>query len=694
MKFITTSKLKFISAGKLVLSAAVFLNLLPNAFALDDVTVFQADDCGVGCGYSDNGASADINFTKNNATVSFDTLSLSSGEQLNANGSQAGWNILINVKGDLPSIIEGGIGGNAGHLVLSNPKGIVFDGASIMDIGQIVATTGTVNNFSSGGYTISGLAQGGIIDILDGGLSSNVDGGQVALVAPKITINGDVTLTASEFLAIAGATASITFNNGLMQIDITEALASSQTAIEVLANKTITATNIELQAALAADPLALAINQRGILKATGLSDEGGVIRLHGSGARVLVAGELDTRNAADAKAGEVDLAGNTVMLAGNIVSDSVNVELGEGAATGRLQLIENPSLKFDVNSMSVNGLGSSNQIIGLANFIVTGDDSGTAAFEGVGSVAGDFTNVDAITFNNVAHLEGSIRVNNSMVVSSTGSLSGALVGNNGNDTFLVQGFVESINGSEGRDTVTLDGGYVQSADGGSAFFVDRLLNVEDPLFSDPLGLSGSGSNVGSWVNFENVTEAQPVVLINSVPSDINAINVPLVQPVNVNGLQTAALGLFGGGDELRLPCGYAGAPADVPAGNADVDCNNKFYGPEYQKLISSLIHFDNDSSSISAASAARLDKIATFFIESNRFEQLQLSGHADSNASEAYNLRLSERRVASTSNYLQNKGVSEDAIEGFAFGESLPGKPNNSAENRAYNRRVHVELKN
>ena len=119
------------------------------------------------------------------------------------------------------------------------------------------------------------------------------------------------------------------------------------------------------------------------------------------------------------------------------------------------------------------------------------------------------------------------------------------------------------------------------------------------------------------------------------------------------------------------------------------DCED----PEMQQLISSLIHFKNDSNTITDASANRLDRVSAYVIDSNRFDKVVFSGHTDDNGTQAYNLKLSERRVRAASNHMENRGVDPEMFESHAFGESLPARLNNSDENRAYNRRVHVELK-
>ena len=79
-------------------------------------------------------------------------------------------------------------------------------------------------------------------------------------------------------------------------------------------------------------------------------------------------------------------------------------------------------------------------------------------------------------------------------------------------------------------------------------------------------------------------------------------------------------------------------------------------------------------------------------VESDSFGTVRISGHTDDNASDAYNMALSERRAISTSNYMQKRGVDEGLIKLEYFGERLPMVPNTSDENRAINRRAVIEL--
>ena len=60
---------------------------------------------------------------------------------------------------------------------------------------------------------------------------------------------------------------------------------------------------------------------------------------------------------------------------------------------------------------------------------------------------------------------------------------------------------------------------------------------------------------------------------------------------------------------------------------------------------------------------------------------------------EAYNLRLSQRRAAEVARYFIAKGIDESRLLSEGLGSSLPLVPNDTDENRARNRRVEILIK-
>ena len=101
--------------------------------------------------------------------------------------------------------------------------------------------------------------------------------------------------------------------------------------------------------------------------------------------------------------------------------------------------------------------------------------------------------------------------------------------------------------------------------------------------------------------------------------------------------------------------------------------------------------FDFDKSTIKPEGAAILDRLVTFMNE-NKNTKVSLSGYTDNIGTEAYNLKLSDRRWMSGRDYLTKKGIESGRISGQGFGESKPIADNKTAEGRAKNRRVEIKV--
>jgi OOP family OmpA-OmpF porin len=101
--------------------------------------------------------------------------------------------------------------------------------------------------------------------------------------------------------------------------------------------------------------------------------------------------------------------------------------------------------------------------------------------------------------------------------------------------------------------------------------------------------------------------------------------------------------------------------------------------------------FDFDKSTLKPEGRKILDQVADQ-TRSINLETIIAVGHTDSIGTEAYNQKLSERRAASVKSYLVSKGVPADRIYTEGKGESQPIASNKTAEGRAKNRRVEIEI--
>jgi len=72
--------------------------------------------------------------------------------------------------------------------------------------------------------------------------------------------------------------------------------------------------------------------------------------------------------------------------------------------------------------------------------------------------------------------------------------------------------------------------------------------------------------------------------------------------------------------------------------------------------------------------------------------QTHIAGHTDGIGSDAYNMKLSQRRADSVATYLVQNGASRQSIRTEAHGKRQPIASNATAEGRAQNRRVEITL--
>lgn len=101
--------------------------------------------------------------------------------------------------------------------------------------------------------------------------------------------------------------------------------------------------------------------------------------------------------------------------------------------------------------------------------------------------------------------------------------------------------------------------------------------------------------------------------------------------------------------------------------------------------------FDFDKATIKAGGTGKLDALVDR-LKGVNIEVVIAVGHTDSVGSEAYNQRLSLARAQSVKAYLVGKGMDAKRIRTEGRGESQPVADNATAEGRAKNRRVDIEV--
>ncbi|MCG7939517.1 MAG: OmpA family protein [Candidatus Thiodiazotropha lotti] len=101
------------------------------------------------------------------------------------------------------------------------------------------------------------------------------------------------------------------------------------------------------------------------------------------------------------------------------------------------------------------------------------------------------------------------------------------------------------------------------------------------------------------------------------------------------------------------------------------------------------VNFKTDSDQLTDTSTEILDRVANTLI-ANPTVAVEIAGHTDSDADEAYNKDLSQRRAEMVMSYLTEKGVIADNLSAMGYGEEQPIASNETAEGKAENRRVEL----
>jgi outer membrane protein OmpA-like peptidoglycan-associated protein len=117
--------------------------------------------------------------------------------------------------------------------------------------------------------------------------------------------------------------------------------------------------------------------------------------------------------------------------------------------------------------------------------------------------------------------------------------------------------------------------------------------------------------------------------------------------------------------------------------------------PPPAKVIDKMtlqVLFDFDKATLTEADLKELQK-AVAFVKKYPGAKIRLDGYTDSIGTDAYNIKLSERRATAVMNYLiKEAGVDSSKITAVGHGKADPVADNKTAEGRAKNRRVEVSI--
>jgi outer membrane protein OmpA-like peptidoglycan-associated protein len=144
------------------------------------------------------------------------------------------------------------------------------------------------------------------------------------------------------------------------------------------------------------------------------------------------------------------------------------------------------------------------------------------------------------------------------------------------------------------------------------------------------------------------------------------------------------------------------AAADIVAGqsgNAEIQLHRHEEGTSaLEKAIAQTgsaavygIHFDSDSAKLRPDSTPALEAVLGL-INNHPGSRWVIAGHTDNQGDEAHNQGLSQNRSASVIAWLKAHGIDASRLASQGFGASRPVADNASANGRALNRRVEIEV--
>ncbi len=126
----------------------------------------------------------------------------------------------------------------------------------------------------------------------------------------------------------------------------------------------------------------------------------------------------------------------------------------------------------------------------------------------------------------------------------------------------------------------------------------------------------------------------------------------------------------------------APAPAPAPAAPATVATKVTYAADAF---------FDFNKSVVKPEGKAKLDDLVGKIKDIN-LEVIIAVGHTDAVGSDAYNQKLSVSRSEAVKAYLVSKGIEKNRVYTEGKGEKQPVADNKTAEGRAKNRRVEIEV--
>ena len=122
------------------------------------------------------------------------------------------------------------------------------------------------------------------------------------------------------------------------------------------------------------------------------------------------------------------------------------------------------------------------------------------------------------------------------------------------------------------------------------------------------------------------------------------------------------------------------------------ECLASLLPVNFEQISHSKVHFQTAKFDLTPASRRVLENVVKYAKADSAITGFFIDGHTDNVGRRLANLELSQKRAEAVTKYLVANGIDPSLITTRYHGERYPVVPNNSAKNRAVNRRVTIRL--
>lgn len=166
------------------------------------------------------------------------------------------------------------------------------------------------------------------------------------------------------------------------------------------------------------------------------------------------------------------------------------------------------------------------------------------------------------------------------------------------------------------------------------------------------------------------------------------VNRPVPRRINADSL---ALEQMRQDSIARVQAARAASAAAAAAAAAAGPATTAAVTSAERTAMTATVYFDLDESALAEEATAAVEAKAPVLLRHPAM-RVRITGHADSQGADEYNLALGLRRAAEVKRYLAALGIDESRLEIVTMGEESPAVEGDTEEAHALNRRAEFEI--